>query len=214
MDETEEERIDRLAAEEAADPMGQLEAKTVDSKREMDILDALQDMRTRNARMELADADTVLQRVSSRRDVDGLDVDAGASEAAQRRRLEEEEDEAEVRRVFGRLPTQPGGIVSIELEEPPVIEDDDGEDDSAPRASGSGSTYADMLPPPVPAVKQTTVKRKLVEVEPDARSLLSESAQAMTSALGAAGGAASAPPLPSKRKKNASSKLGIKKKDG
>jgi len=53
-DEQEHEEIDRLAKleEEENNPMKALENRTVDSKREMDILDALQDIRARNARNE------------------------------------------------------------------------------------------------------------------------------------------------------------------
>jgi DNA-directed RNA polymerase subunit RPC12/RpoP len=51
--ETEEERLDRLEAEEAEmDAMGELEGKMVDAKREMQIADALDEIRTRNARLE------------------------------------------------------------------------------------------------------------------------------------------------------------------
>ena len=53
--ETEEERLDRLEAEEAEkDAMGELEGKMVDAKREMQIADALDEIRTRNERNERA----------------------------------------------------------------------------------------------------------------------------------------------------------------
>ncbi|MCJ1473518.1 hypothetical protein MMC13_002169 [Lambiella insularis] len=52
-EETDEERLDRLEAEEAEkDAMGELEGKMVDAKREMQIADALDEIRTRNARNE------------------------------------------------------------------------------------------------------------------------------------------------------------------
>ena len=47
----EEDRLAKLEEEEN-NPMKALENRTVDSKREMDILDALQDIRARNARNE------------------------------------------------------------------------------------------------------------------------------------------------------------------
>ncbi len=54
--ETEEERLDRLEAEEEMErnAMVELETKTVDAKREMAIADALDEIRTRNARNERA----------------------------------------------------------------------------------------------------------------------------------------------------------------
>lgn len=52
-EESEEERLDRLEREEAErDAMGELEGKMVDAKREMAIADALDEIRTRNARNE------------------------------------------------------------------------------------------------------------------------------------------------------------------
>ena len=53
VEETEEERLDRLEEEEKQqDAMGVLEGKMVDAKREMQIADALDEIRTRNARNE------------------------------------------------------------------------------------------------------------------------------------------------------------------
>ncbi|KAI0446655.1 DUF572-domain-containing protein [Xylaria telfairii] len=57
-EETDEERLDRLEKEEGErDAMVELEAKTVDAKREMAVADALDEIRTRNARVERADRD-------------------------------------------------------------------------------------------------------------------------------------------------------------
>ncbi|KWU47568.1 DUF572-domain-containing protein, partial [Rhodotorula sp. JG-1b] len=50
-DKKEEDKLARLEEEEN-DPMAALENKAVDSKREMDILDALQSIKSRNARLE------------------------------------------------------------------------------------------------------------------------------------------------------------------
>ena len=95
--ETEEERLDRLEAEEAAQGgvMEQLEAKVVDAKREMDIADALDEIRTRNARIQRAEGKG--------------EVDAAIEIAEGKRRLVEEEkrkiDEADAeaaRRAFAK----------------------------------------------------------------------------------------------------------------
>lgn len=52
-EETEEERLDRLEREEAErDPMKELESKALDAKTEMQISDSLDQIRTRNARVE------------------------------------------------------------------------------------------------------------------------------------------------------------------
>ncbi|KAF2403190.1 DUF572-domain-containing protein [Trichodelitschia bisporula] len=53
-EETDQERLDRLEQEELEkDAMGMLEAKTVDAKTEMAIADALDEIRSRNARNEM-----------------------------------------------------------------------------------------------------------------------------------------------------------------
>ncbi|KAI8633178.1 DUF572-domain-containing protein [Xylariaceae sp. FL1651] len=59
-EETDEERLDRLEKEEEErNAMVELEAKTVDAKREMAVADALDEIRTRNARVERADRDGI-----------------------------------------------------------------------------------------------------------------------------------------------------------
>jgi hypothetical protein len=161
--ETAEERLERLANEAAEDPMEELEKKTVDQKREMDILDKLQEVRQRNARLERADVDRALNSVSSRVAMPSADYDADDSAEA-KRRAEEAEDEAEVRRRFGRLPP------SIELEEP--VDDEA----SVPEGTDGGT-------PPAPVVRAPTVKRKLEDAEPDPLSVLSASAKAMATSV-------------------------------
>jgi hypothetical protein len=97
------EEVDRLAKleEEENNPMKKLENKTVDSKREMDILDALQDIRARNARNE---------RVGQGIDMlDRIEVEEPVTEEDLRRQAEEDEDEWLVRQVFSKVdvPGQP-----------------------------------------------------------------------------------------------------------
>jgi hypothetical protein len=177
---TEEDRLAKLEEEED-NPMQALEAKTVDAKREMDILDKLQEIRTRNARFEKIDREKVLQTVSSRAEV--VDDEAARRELwkDEEQRRQEEEDEAEVRRVFGKIASAAGplggsktgeAMPSIELDEP-IDETTDGDAQAGP-SSASPPTGSSGTPEPQSSV---TVKRKLVDVEPEALSLLSEEAQ-------------------------------------
>ncbi|KAL4065336.1 CWC16 protein [Scleroderma yunnanense] len=101
----EEDRLARLEEEEN-NPMKALENRTVDAKREMDILDALQDIRARNARNDrVGKAVDLVARITAG------EVE---SEEDRQRKLEEEEDEMLVRQVFAKvsMPT-PSGLSSV-----------------------------------------------------------------------------------------------------
>lgn len=202
-------KLDRMQAEEENDPMAALENKAVDSKREMDILDALQELKSRNARIERAgkgdiDADKILDRISSGVEVGDREVKRKLDDFELRRKQEELEDEEEVRKVFGRAFV--GGVPDIELEEGGTTAEEDSSEPGTPKegeeaqpvAGGSGLT---------PAAKAASVKRKLDAVEPTPASLLSAASKSIvTNSFGSA-----PPPKKKKDKGNAAlAKLGIK----
>lgn len=227
-DKKDEDKLARLEEEEN-DPMAALENKAVDSKREMDILDALQSIKSRNARLERAgkeDSERILEHVSSRTEVGDSTVEVRLSEYEAQRKREEEEDEEEVRRVFGRAYLD--GVPDIELDhagtdgpssatsssagsEPNTPTDGD---EAAPAAGGSGSNgkaNPDMPPTmaaAVAAAKAAAVKRKLDAVEPSAAMLLTDEQKSIVSK-----GFSTMPP-PKKKKGNSAlaNKLGIKLK--
>jgi hypothetical protein len=90
----EEDRLAKLEEEEN-NPMKALENRTTDSKREMDILDALQDIRARNARNE---------RVGQSVDLlANIGVEELENEEDRERKRLEEEDEKLVRQVFSKV---------------------------------------------------------------------------------------------------------------
>ncbi|GAA5823447.1 hypothetical protein JCM11251_000637 [Rhodosporidiobolus azoricus] len=207
-------RLDELEEEEN-NPMEALENKAIDSKREMDILDALQEIRSRNSRIDHAakgDLDRVLDHVSNREEVLDLQEAKKLQEFVSQRTKEEEEDEAEVRRVFGRAYLD--GVPDIELDEPGTASSSSGSEPTTPRdgedlpvASGSGSSSSAA---PKPAVSMAAVKRKLDAVEPTAASLLSDKYKSVISG----GGAGSMQPPKKKKGNNAlANKLGIKLKN-
>ncbi|KAH7413604.1 CWC16 protein [Phaeosphaeria sp. MPI-PUGE-AT-0046c] len=87
-EETEEERLDRLEKEEAErDAMKELETKVLDAKTEMAIADALDEIRSRNARIEKADRD-------------GVETTIEPDPADDRRRRQEEEDAEAAKQAF------------------------------------------------------------------------------------------------------------------
>jgi len=204
--EKEIDKLDLLEEEEARanNPMEALENKAIDSRREMDILDALQSIKSRNARLERAaatgDEEKILDRVSSAVEIGDREVEQKLSEFEKQRKKDEEEDEEEVRRVFGRAYLD--GVPDIELGGGAPSSDGGssgpstpGEDESPPIASTSSSSSA------------ISVKRKLDRVEPTALSLLSDKSKSIMSST-------SSMPPPKKKGKNSAmaAKLGIKMK--
>ncbi len=126
--ETDEQRLDRLEremaeaeGEEERNAMAELEAKTEDAKREMAVADALDEIRSRNARLEKAN------REGGGEVLDGVVAGVVRPEEEERRREEEEDAEA-ARRAFAFVRRQ-------EMLEEVVEEDGEG----AVSASGSGS---------------------------------------------------------------------------
>lgn len=120
-EETEEERLDRLEREgkeeEERNAMVELEAKTVDAKREMAVADALDEIRTRNARI-------------ARGERDGVEYNVVRSEDEERERQDREDEEAARKAfAFARLQEQ--------LEEPLP---DEGLDALSTTTSNSNST--------------------------------------------------------------------------
>ncbi|ETW85571.1 hypothetical protein HETIRDRAFT_308704, partial [Heterobasidion irregulare TC 32-1] len=96
----EEDRLAKLEEEEN-NPMKVLENRTTDSKREMDILDALQDIRARNARNERVGHSTdLLEKIGVQEDWDEED---------EQKKREQEEDEALVRQVFSKVAVPTAG---------------------------------------------------------------------------------------------------------
>ncbi|KAK6498796.1 hypothetical protein TWF481_011369 [Arthrobotrys musiformis] len=93
IEETEEERLNRLEeqiqVEEDENAMARLETKTLDSKREMAIADALDEIRTRNARVERADGGAALDAL--------LTIKESRDEEAERL---DKEDEDAARKAF------------------------------------------------------------------------------------------------------------------
>ncbi|ORY71666.1 CWC16 protein, partial [Pseudomassariella vexata] len=84
-EETDEERLDRLEKEEEErNAMVELEAKTVDAKREMAVADALDEIRTRNARLERADMYGAEVALAMPEDDEAARIEKEDAEAAKR----------------------------------------------------------------------------------------------------------------------------------
>lgn len=186
-EETLEQRLDRLEREmaeaegdgtlgEERNAMAELEAKTADAKREMAVADALDEIRSRNARLEKA----------QREGVDLLEGMAGALSAEEERRRREEEEDAEAaRRAFAfarRQEMLEEEVVVEEVDEeagtegqvgegkPAVADGEAGNGTGAASGSSSGtaSASASRAPsvaapadvPPPPSFKRQVKKKK------------------------------------------------------
>lgn len=142
-EETEEERLDRLEAEEEEkNAMVELETKTLDAKREMQIADALDEIRTRNARIERGE---------------GLvDVSVPRDTRDEEREREEREIEEAARRAFE---TEEGEkvkrLVDIEEEEQNSV---DGK--NASRVTSTSAFAETKADPVVPTFKKVVKKKK------------------------------------------------------
>lgn len=137
------------ASSSTEDPMASLEARQAESKREMEILDELQDIRTRNAKMDRVDAGGLIDALDRKRKAAA--TSAPSIEDLERMKAEEEDEEL-VRRYFSK---------------------------AADAADGS---------------QQRSIKRSLLEKEPEARQLLSDRAKALL------GGGASSTVAPKRAK--------------
>ncbi|KAF9926874.1 hypothetical protein FBU30_003634 [Linnemannia zychae] len=81
---------DKEGDDDENNPMKALEDRTQESKREMEIMDALDEIRTRNAVNERIDADTLLNRL----------IDAEEGIALKQQQLEDEEDDRLAKAIF------------------------------------------------------------------------------------------------------------------
>jgi hypothetical protein len=103
-EENEEERLDRIEQEEAErDAMKELETKVLDAKTEMAIADALDEIRSRNARMENAERN-------------GTSTDIQVDNVDERRKKQEEEDAEAARQAFSNRSMPDIGEEEIEEE--------------------------------------------------------------------------------------------------
>lgn len=117
-EETEEERLNRLEEEENESAMAKLETKTLDSKREMQIADALDEIRTRNARNERVDQEDVLETLLEVKDESQLEREKQnrEDEEAARRAFRTDEDK------FVRRVVDGAGETSVQAGSPPATE--------------------------------------------------------------------------------------------
>ncbi|CAD6500278.1 BgTH12-07458 [Blumeria graminis f. sp. triticale] len=148
--ETDEERLDRLEQEEEErNAMQELETKTLDAKREMAVADALDEIRTRNARNERAGKD-------------GLEASVACESVDEARRRQNLEDEEAARRAFMKYNETPEEVI-----EQPKLE----ESNTDLNLISTSKESKLMLPPPNPVMPPPAFKR-VVKKKKDHAALL------------------------------------------
>lgn len=185
-EETDEQRLDRLEAEEAEangeaaaeqNRMEELEAKTLEAKREMEVADALDEIRTRNARIARADHREHLETVA---------LQARPTGEEERLRQQDLEDAEAARAAFAAAAQ---GIEEEEKDDKNNDSDSDSDEQPAwlskgktgaskPKtaASSSSSSSATPKPPTTPVVAEESVPvpsfKRQVKKKKDHASLL------------------------------------------
>ncbi|KAI1214993.1 DUF572-domain-containing protein [Annulohypoxylon truncatum] len=159
-DETDEERLDRLEKEEEErNAMVELEAKTVDAKREMAVADALDEIRTRNARLERANQDGVEVSVAMPADTEAERQEREDAEAARRafefaRQVESITEDV----IDEEMEDAAAGSASSSAGTPASSSNGTPKPELAkPAASAAGATSTDMPPP---SFKRVVKKKK------------------------------------------------------
>jgi len=153
VDETEDERLNRLEEQQAEEEnaMARLETKTLDSKREMAIADALDDIRTRNARNERSGGgEAVLEAmmtIREERDEEAERMAAEDEEAARKAFMTE--DGEKVKR-----------LVDMIGEEPTFQEAVNATAEVETIQSGSSTAAAASTEVEIPSFKRVTKKKK------------------------------------------------------
>lgn len=166
-DETDEQRLDRLereglleadgadgaAAQDGRNAMELLEAKTADARREMEVADALDEIRTRNARIENAARD-------------GADVDRPAPAWNDEAAAREREDAEAARRAFAAARQGRPGVTAVGdsgsngeavHDAASVVEPAAGAADDEPAGPSAGTVSREMPPP---SFKRAVKKKK------------------------------------------------------
>jgi len=188
------------------DAMADLERSQEQSRREMELMDELSDLRQRNARMELSNANADPESLLT-----ALHAERESAAEELKRKTEQDEDDAMVAQYFAKIPTTNGNGKGKGKEKAAPEDGVDG---------GSDATNSDDEDTGLPAA--LTVKRRPAptvgsgsggRAEPSVAALLAERAKATGAADPVVVNGTGVNPAQAKRKREGMQKLlGIKKK--
>ncbi|WFC98163.1 Pre-mRNA-splicing factor cwf16 [Malassezia yamatoensis] len=213
---------DEEDSEPEIDPMKALEQRTIESQREMEIMDALQDIRTRNARHERVDPDAVIQELATGKRKSELVAIQGEKQDS-----DADEDEALVQKYFGKrsktgssqLPTaMQSRFAAAENSDRPeasVADEQEGErtDSTQAQSVAKEKPNLEKSKPNQSAAsatepKEPTAKIAASDTTPAAISLLSEASRAQIQSLASN----STMPRPMAKKRRGPNALGLVRK--
>lgn len=196
------------------DAMADLERSQEQSRREMEMMDELADLRQRNARMEQSNSNANPDSLLS-----ALHAERETAEQEAKRRAEEDEDDALVAQYFAKIPQaanangdKPNGKGKGKEKALPV---DGAEQDDGCSAAGSEDEDEEIALPAALTIKRRLAPGTGGPAEPSIASILAERGKGpngdASGAAASSGSAASA--AQAKRKREGMQKLlGIKKK--
>ncbi|KAJ1930359.1 Pre-mRNA-splicing factor cwf16 [Tieghemiomyces parasiticus] len=154
----EERRQAKEAAEEELDPMKALENRTAESKREMEMIDALDELRTRNARAERIGNDQLLDKLAE--DKRRAEEEAKAAEGPEFT----EEEEAMVKALFQSRGTTMAAPITGKWPAAEAVKEDDDPTAHLRRAKerllGPAARTTAAKPAPAAALLGVTIKPK------------------------------------------------------
>lgn len=196
------------------DAMADLERSQEQSRREMEMMDELADLRQRNARLELSNANADPENLLA-----ALHAERETAEQEERRRREEEEDNAMVRQYFAKV----GGTTGVpngkgKGKEKAVGGDSDEEEDGGDSAASADEAGEDDATPSLTIKRRPAPNSRNGVLEPSVASLLAAKGKVLDGAAVNGTGTVTvngngAAPAQVKRKREGMQKLlGIKKK--
>jgi rubredoxin len=139
---SEEKKVER-EQEEENNPMKALENRTMESKREMDILDALDEIRTKNAQIERVDAEVLLDKIFKTKQAQKEKI----------ARQQEDEDDAIAKAIFK---SSDGENIRR------IWEEEQGDEDGLilPKTSAVGSNPTDLFSTDLPELQSSSSQVK------------------------------------------------------
>ncbi|WVR05704.1 hypothetical protein IAU60_002728 [Kwoniella sp. DSM 27419] len=197
------------------DAMADLERSQEQSRREMEAMDELADLRQRNARLELSNVSSDPNAMLA-----ALHAEKISLEEEARRRAEEEEDEALVKQHFAKIAAGPAPttIKAVKPKSQPLTTGQDGAEGSPATGAAtedgeaSGSEEETALPAALTIKRRPAPGTGAGAGEPSVASILAAKGKVLDG-VSTAGSTGGVPPAQAKRKREGMQKLlGIKKK--